>query len=226
MLILKTAAVPVASIVAAFVFVLGLLVGPAAAGPNRRPELYRYTTSFTCGGGQNLGNAVDGQYATAVNLFNADLSDATIRASLALIRLPADPETAAGDASVPLDLVIEGGRALQIACDDILEDFVFEPPVESDDRSQGFLVIDSDLPLDADVVYTASSGPDGEASIDVERLEARRVPAPRPDDDEPSTVTICHVPPGNPGNAHTIQVGRSAVSAHRAHGDTVGACAD
>ena len=38
-------------------------------------------------------------------------------------------------------------------------------------------------------------------------------------------VTICHIPPGNPGNAHTITVGAPAVEKHVAnHGDTVGAC--
>src|SRR5205814_3639588 len=37
-------------------------------------------------------------------------------------------------------------------------------------------------------------------------------------------VTICHVPPGNPANAHTIVVGAPAVPAHLRHGDSVGAC--
>ncbi|MCH7641607.1 Ig-like domain-containing protein, partial [Patescibacteria group bacterium] len=37
-------------------------------------------------------------------------------------------------------------------------------------------------------------------------------------------VVICHIPPGNPGNAHTIEVGAPAVPAHIAHGDTLGAC--
>lgn len=38
-------------------------------------------------------------------------------------------------------------------------------------------------------------------------------------------VTICHIPPGNPGNAHTISVGEPAVAKHVAnHGDTLGAC--
>jgi len=37
-------------------------------------------------------------------------------------------------------------------------------------------------------------------------------------------VTLCHVPPGNPANAHTITVGESAASAHLAHGDEVGEC--
>ncbi len=37
-------------------------------------------------------------------------------------------------------------------------------------------------------------------------------------------VTICHVPPGNPDNAHTITVGASAVRAHLGHGDYLGPC--
>lgn len=38
-------------------------------------------------------------------------------------------------------------------------------------------------------------------------------------------VTICHRPPGNPGNAHTIRVGEPAAQAHmRNHGDTRGPC--
>ena len=37
-------------------------------------------------------------------------------------------------------------------------------------------------------------------------------------------VTICHVPPGNPGNADTISIGAPAVPAHLAHGDSTGAC--
>lgn len=37
-------------------------------------------------------------------------------------------------------------------------------------------------------------------------------------------VTICHVPPGNPSNAHTIEISYSALPAHILHGDKVGAC--
>ena len=37
-------------------------------------------------------------------------------------------------------------------------------------------------------------------------------------------VTICHRPPGNPANEHTITVGAPAVPAHLAHGDSIGAC--
>jgi hypothetical protein len=44
------------------------------------------------------------------------------------------------------------------------------------------------------------------------------------DDNDGAKIAICHVPPGNPDNAHTLQVGRSAVSAHLKHGDYEGAC--
>jgi hypothetical protein len=40
-------------------------------------------------------------------------------------------------------------------------------------------------------------------------------------------VTICHIPPGNPENAHTITVGAPAVEAHvTLHGDTIGECGE
>ncbi len=38
-------------------------------------------------------------------------------------------------------------------------------------------------------------------------------------------VLICHIPPGNPANAHSICVGAPAVKAHVTHhGDGLGAC--
>ena len=43
-------------------------------------------------------------------------------------------------------------------------------------------------------------------------------------DDIEDQVTICHIPPGNPDNAHTIVVGAPAVDAHLAHGDFEGEC--
>jgi hypothetical protein len=42
----------------------------------------------------------------------------------------------------------------------------------------------------------------------------------------PKKVLICHIPPGNPDNAHDICVGHQAVAPHQEHhGDTIGACA-
>ena len=37
-------------------------------------------------------------------------------------------------------------------------------------------------------------------------------------------VAVCHIPPGNPANAHTIVVGAPAVAAHLRHGDRLEAC--
>ncbi len=39
-------------------------------------------------------------------------------------------------------------------------------------------------------------------------------------------TAICHIPKGNPGNAHTITVDADAVADHLAHGDTLGPCDD
>jgi hypothetical protein len=45
------------------------------------------------------------------------------------------------------------------------------------------------------------------------------------DDDGDNKVCICHIPPGNPSNAHTICIGEPAVAAHIAnHGDYLGEC--
>ncbi len=45
-------------------------------------------------------------------------------------------------------------------------------------------------------------------------------------EDHDDRVTICHFPPGNPGNVHTLVVGESATGAHLRHGDELGPCED
>ncbi len=42
----------------------------------------------------------------------------------------------------------------------------------------------------------------------------------------PAKVDVCHIPPGNPDNFHTITVSQNAVLAHLGHGDLLGACGD
>jgi len=37
-------------------------------------------------------------------------------------------------------------------------------------------------------------------------------------------VDVCHIPPGNPDNAHTITISENALGAHLDHGDFVGVC--
>ena len=42
----------------------------------------------------------------------------------------------------------------------------------------------------------------------------------------PDKITICHIPPGNPDNAHPITISVRALNAHLAHGDVIGDCSD
>ena len=42
--------------------------------------------------------------------------------------------------------------------------------------------------------------------------------------DKNGKITICHIPPGNPSNRHTITISVAALKAHLAHGDLIGSC--
>jgi hypothetical protein len=44
------------------------------------------------------------------------------------------------------------------------------------------------------------------------------------DPPNPDKETICHAPPGNPENQHTITVGASALNGHSKHADHFGPC--
>lgn len=58
----------------------------------------------------------------------------------------------------------------------------------------------------------------------IQNIEFANVSFPPTYDSTGKMVTICHIPPGNPDNAHTITVAQSAVSAHLKHGDYLGPC--
>ena len=81
-------------------------------------------------------------------------------------------------------------------------------------------------------VATSGSSTDRNQIKDVlERInENHNTDVCEPDDDDDDvppttgTVTICHIPPGNPAARHTITIGASAWPAHQAHGDTMGPC--
>ena len=45
-----------------------------------------------------------------------------------------------------------------------------------------------------------------------------------PSDYEGKKINVCHVPPGNSDNAHTINISVNAWKAHMAHGDSLGKC--
>jgi hypothetical protein len=69
----------------------------------------------------------------------------------------------------------------------------------------------------------------GQQNADERLVTVLRPPTPTPPDppgdDGGQGVTLCHIPPGNPENAHTIRVSPNALPAHlRLHGDTIGPC--
>jgi len=86
-------------------------------------------------------------------------------------------------------------------------------------------VIDNSSDTDTDdveiMVNEIHDGSDGDGSGD----DGSGDDGPKGNDnDGERKVTVCHVPPGNPDNSHTIRIGEPAVLAHVAHGDTIGSC--
>jgi hypothetical protein len=85
--------------------------------------------------------------------------------------------------------------------------------------------------LDVVVVAVLFAGCTGSSQTSVEQSlkdQGCTVNEPDPracDPADTKKTTVCHIPPGNPANAHTICVGNPAVPAHLDHGDFVGTCA-
>jgi hypothetical protein len=77
-------------------------------------------------------------------------------------------------------------------------------------------------------VHVAHGDTEGACADDAEGEEPADEEDPEGEEQEEDAgqakVLVCHVPPGNPENAVTIEVAESAVSAHLAHGDTEGLC--
>ena len=66
-----------------------------------------------------------------------------------------------------------------------------------------------------------------EANLDAQPAQVCTPGQPDPracDPTDTKKTTVCHIPPGNPANEHTICVGNAAVPAHLAHGDVLGSC--
>ncbi|MBW1683964.1 MAG: hypothetical protein JRS35_02765 [Deltaproteobacteria bacterium] len=197
-------------------------VATAPASGAEPEQLYQYAAKFACGSSDGSGPMAAGDYATALNLRNP--TDQTVR-----LRAKVMPTYIGGAVIQPVveseESNIRGMLALQpyeargLGCEQILD----RVPDAGDELVEGFVVILSVRSLDVVVVYTASGN--GEVAMDVETI-AQRLVQREWEGPEEGKVEICHVPPGNPGNAHTIEVDASALPAHLAHGDYEGECID
>lgn len=83
--------------------------------------------------------------------------------------------------------------------------------------------------LDAEIFVDNDGDTEPDSSFRI-RITGRLAGQPQSGDVDISghgdKVAVCHFPPGNPDNFHTIVVGAGAVGAHLAHGDTEGPCED
>lgn len=85
------------------------------------------------------------------------------------------------------------------------------------------------FPLGMSACTTSSSTTDTSSAVTLQALTDAGCtlddPDPRAcDPADANKTTVCHIPPGNPANAHTICVGNAAVPAHLDHGDVLGTC--
>ncbi|MFB5607561.1 MAG: hypothetical protein ACE5RG_05605 [Candidatus Nitrosomaritimum yanchengensis] len=97
----------------------------------------------------------------------------------------------------------------------------FEAPSVSEKTLLQFMLLveDNSNTPDTDTVWVTVNEKDDDSDNDEDPIDDPK------DRDDQNKVTICHIPPGNPDNAHTITVGESAVVSHMAqHGDTIGPC--
>jgi hypothetical protein len=222
------------SIATALVFAVAaggsaLSAGDAGAKSKSKPKSvawFHYAVQLACGVNGPSPSVLGGAYATSANAHNAGALPATLRVNVALSYPPG--VLTAGAVSDVSELQLAAGSALHVTCADVAG-FSFATPPPASDYSEGMLVIESNVPLNVSAVYTAGAGEsagegDVEATSSVQALQVVNVPERMVQRFASDKVTVCHVPPGNPANAHTIVVDTAAVPAHTGHGDTLGPC--
>jgi hypothetical protein len=200
---------------------LGALLPIAAVADDNHDEadhVFQYAAKFVCG--ESTGDpdpVMAGDYATTINFRNPTLSVVPLRA-LVLASYVGGAVVDAREAEMPIRTELEALEARQVGCEQILARVL-----DSDGLFvEGWVVILAKRSIDVSVVYTASG--DGEVALDIQEVSERVVKRHMHD---PKLVEICHFPPGNPDNAHTIWVEESDVPAHiSAHDDHEGACVD
>jgi len=204
-----------------WIAVLGLGFSALLPAPSDAQPRFQYVVKFVCGSseGDEASRVVPGRYATSINIYNPNETDAELDKNVALTFPP--EEQASGAVS---DIIVDNlvsRAALQVDCGEIPSGFSFTGGAPGSAYTEGFLVIESRARLKVTAVYTATDASGG-ASVDVEEFGGSRIRVKSKGGDK--QLTICHLPPGNPSNAHTLRVGSAAWPAHQAHGDTLGAC--
>jgi hypothetical protein len=194
----------------------------AAQAKSKNRSAAQYVIPFTCG--ENLtdvGRVLPGRYAISVDV-RSPSSEASVDEQVILTYPPGGQLP--GFASEVIAQTIPAGSAIQLGCDEILgASFLYQTPPPVTPYVQGLLILTSRASLQVFATRTAQ-GTTGGLSMETESVPPSSVPyVSLPAE---SKVTICHRPPGNPGNSHTISVGLAAWPAHQAHGDTQGECLD
>ena len=150
------------------------------------------------GGDLQLLRAVNGVYRTAINVLNAGTEDVEYTKKIALTT-PFDELSEDFELPGGTSLVIAGTvgmmAAFDVDCNEVFNEFLFgDPGLEftlGDTFAEGFLILESDGPLDVTAVYTAGNatsapelGPGGVSSIDVESVKCTQSSSKSDDDDD------------------------------------------
>jgi hypothetical protein len=190
----------------------------AAQAKSKKKTSSQYVIPFTCG--ENLvdvGRVLPGSYAISVDV-RSPSAEASVDEQVILTYPPGGQLP--GFASDVIMQLVPAGSAMQISCDELLgAGFLYPVPPPVTPYVQGLLILTSRTSLQVFATRTAQ-GTIGGLSMQTEMVPATTVPFTEGED----KITICHAPPGNPANAHTISVGLSAWPAHQGHGDVAGAC--
>jgi hypothetical protein len=137
----------------------------ASTAAAQEPKGFEYAVKFVCGKSDERVVA-PGEYFTAINVHNPNAGVLAFKKKFA-IALPGEK---AGKVSRFFDAKLGPDEAFEIDCPDIME-----RTGENASFLKGFAVIQSSLELDVVAVYTAAGGSGRVETMDVERVEARRV---------------------------------------------------
>ncbi len=206
------------------ILTMTLLLLPLASASAKKPKMVKhqaYVVEFACGTSDSgVEGEVDVTYATSITVANLHEEPALTR--MRVNRTGPEPAT-----SDVVEQLVPAGGARRFDCTSIVDGLFTMGESDEGDLGvvHGLLVIKSRSRLHVVARNTAVSE-SGSVAIDISEIAGTTLEHRRKKTDEEQTVEICHVPPGNPSNRHTISVGRPAVGAHLGHGDTEGACAD